>query len=111
MVARDPTVVSALVLSLLRGAPFEPLEEASLENLTRKTIFLIVLASRRCHSEVHSFSGLPSAVSFSDAQDWVTLVEPPPSYPLLGGSVLTIAPSNYAFQDYECFQANITTSI
>ncbi len=66
-----------LVLSYLEGAPFEPLEEAYLENLTRKTVFLIVLASRRCRSEVHSFLGLPSAVSFSDPQEWVTLIELP----------------------------------
>ena len=45
-----------LVLSFLKGAPFEPLEEASLENLTRKTGFLIVLDSGRRSSEVHSFS-------------------------------------------------------
>ena len=57
-----------LVLSFLKSAPFEPLEEGSLENLTRKTVFLIVFASGRCHSEVHSFSGPPSAVTFSDAQ-------------------------------------------
>ena len=66
-----------LVSSFLKGAHFEPLEEASLENLTRKTIFLIVLASRKCHSEVHSFSGLPSAGSFSDTQDQRTLIELP----------------------------------
>ena len=56
---------------------FEPLEEAFLENLTRNTVFLIVLASGRRRSKVHSFSGLPSAVSFSNAQDRVTLVELP----------------------------------
>ena len=31
--------------------------------------------------------------------------------PLLGGTVITIAPSNYAFQNTECSQANLTTSI
>ena len=45
-----------LVLSFLEGAHFEPLEEACLEGLTRRTIFLIVLASGRCLSEVYSFS-------------------------------------------------------
>ncbi len=53
-----------LVLPFLKGVPFEPLEEASLEDLTRKIIVLIVLASGTCHSEVHSFLCLPSAVSF-----------------------------------------------
>ncbi len=36
-----------LVLSFLKGAPLEFLEGASLENLTRKTLFLFVLASGR----------------------------------------------------------------
>ena len=34
-----------LVLSFLKGAPFELFDEASLEDLTRKTVFLVVLAS------------------------------------------------------------------
>ncbi len=66
-----------LVLSFLKGALFEALEEASLEDLTRKTVFLIFLASGRHHSKVHSFLGFPFAVSFPDAQDQVTLVELP----------------------------------
>ena len=66
-----------LVLSFLKGASFESLEGASLESQTRKTVFLIVLASGSRHSEVHSFSGLPSAVSFSDTQVRVTLIDLP----------------------------------
>ena len=66
-----------LVLAFLKGPPFEPLEEASLENLTRKTVFLTVLASGRRRSEVHNFSGLPAAVVFSEAVDRVTLIELP----------------------------------
>ena len=46
-----------LVLDYLRGAPFEPLEQASLANLTYKTCFLIALASTHRASEVHAFSG------------------------------------------------------
>ena len=53
-----------LVLSFLKGAPFEPLEEGTLEDLTRKTIFLVVLASGRHDSEVCSFSGLPFCCEF-----------------------------------------------
>ncbi len=62
-----------LVLSFLLVASFEPLKEASLEDLTRKTIFLVVLDSWRCFIEVHNFVGLLSAVTFSDTQDWVTM--------------------------------------
>ncbi len=47
-----------LGLSFLMGAPFESLQETSLENLTRKTVYLTVLASERYCSEEHSFSGL-----------------------------------------------------
>ena len=62
-------------MPFLKGAPFEPLGEASLDDLTRKAIFITVLASGRCRIEVYSFSGFPSAARYSDAQDWVTLVE------------------------------------
>ena len=61
-----------LVLFFFKEAPFEHLKEASLEDF--KTIFLIVWASERCRSEVHSFLGLPSAVVFTATQDWVTFV-------------------------------------
>ena len=53
-----------LVLSFLKGATFEPLEDISLEDLTRKTVFLTVLASGRHSREVHSVLGLLYAVSF-----------------------------------------------
>ncbi len=64
-----------LVLSFLKGASFGPLEEAFLDDLTSKTIFLIALVYGRCRSKVHSFSGLPSPVSFSATKDRITLVE------------------------------------
>ena len=50
----------SMVLSFLEGAPFEPLKEASMEDLTRMTILLIVLASGRCFSEVQIVLGLLS---------------------------------------------------
>ena len=44
------------VLSLLRGAPFEPLESCSLRDLTRKNIFLLSLAMARCVGELQAVS-------------------------------------------------------
>ena len=52
-----------LVLKFLRGPPFEPLKDASLKDLYRKTAFLISLASARRCSEVHALSGLDCDIS------------------------------------------------
>ena len=57
--ARDKTVKDkrapgwdlAFILESLRGAPYEPLKEASLKALTLKTVFLIALASGRRRGE------------------------------------------------------------
>ena len=67
----------SLVLSFFKGALFEPLEEASFENLIQKTMFLIVSASGRPHSKVHSFLGLPAARVFSASFVLMTVVELP----------------------------------
>lgn len=53
-----------LVLEFLRSSDFEPLHAASLPNLTRKTLMLLLLASARRGSEVHSLSGLQKDISF-----------------------------------------------
>ena len=66
-----------LVLAFLKGAPFEPLEQASILDLTRKVVFLIALASGRRRSEIHAFSGLDGAVRFTRSRSKVTLVQLP----------------------------------
>lgn len=53
-----------LVLEYLRTQDFEPLCSASLANLTRKAVFLVMLASGRRGSEIHALSGSPRDVSF-----------------------------------------------
>ena len=53
-----------LLLAFLREPRFEPLESASLVNLTYKTVFLLTLATARRISEIHAISGLPSDVAF-----------------------------------------------
>ena len=42
------------MLEHLRQAPYEPLEEASFEDLTRKTVFLLALATAARVSEIHA---------------------------------------------------------
>jgi hypothetical protein len=54
----------SVVLEFLRQNPFEPLSSASLENLTLKTVFLVMLASGRRASEVCAFSGAEADVAF-----------------------------------------------
>lgn len=54
-----------LVLEVLRGKDFEPLESISLKMLTLKTVFLVSLASSRRVSGVHALSGLDSDIAFS----------------------------------------------
>ena len=44
------------VLTYLSGAPFEPLGQASFRNLTKKTLFLVSLATVKCVSELQAIS-------------------------------------------------------
>ena len=54
--SRFPTWDLLRVLSLLRGSPFEPLESCSLRDLTRKTLFLLSLATARRVGELQAVS-------------------------------------------------------
>ena len=54
------------VLSLLRGSPFEPLESCSLRDLTRKTLFLLSLATARRVGELLAVSAAVSSSSRGD---------------------------------------------
>ena len=51
-----------LVLDALRRPPFEPLRSLDRATLTKKTAFLVMLASGRRASEVNALSGLPTTV-------------------------------------------------
>ena len=48
-----PSSNFSLVLHQLTKAPFEPLKQASLKHLAFKTVFLLVLVSGKCRSEIH----------------------------------------------------------
>ena len=54
--SRFPTWDLLRVLSLLCGSPFEPLESCSLRDLTRKTLFLLSLATARRVGELQAVS-------------------------------------------------------
>lgn len=58
----------ALVLDHLNSAIYEPLETVSLQALTRKTVFLLALASAKRVSEIH---GLMASVSHPE--DWSSI--------------------------------------
>ena len=68
-----------LVLAFLKGAPFELSENASLDDLMPKTVFLMVL--REMTQWIHRFSGLPAVEIFPDPLDWLTVVELPDFWP------------------------------
>ena len=45
----------SVVLNELTKAPFEPMKDTDLKHLTFKTVFLLALASCKCHSEIHAW--------------------------------------------------------
>ena len=53
-----------VILRYLQSDKFEPLTTASLLHVTRKTLFLVMLACARRISGIHAFSGLPRDISF-----------------------------------------------
>ena len=65
------------VLEALTKAPFEPLAEASLRNLTIKTVFLVAIASGQRRSALHALSSAPGHIRWE--RTGVRLI-PNPSY-------------------------------
>ena len=59
--SRVPPWDLSLVLSFLRGAPFEPLSSCSLRDLTRKVLFLVALVTARRVRELHTLSAVVSS--------------------------------------------------
>ena len=66
-----PTWNLLKVLEFRKSPVFEPLHQASLRNLTRKTLFLIALASAKRVSELQALS---RTVSFSSSAAAVSYV-------------------------------------
>ena len=59
--SRVPPWDLSLVLSFLRGAPFEPISSCSLRDLTRKVLFLVALATARRVGELQALSAVVSS--------------------------------------------------
>ena len=58
----------ALVLRVLREAPFEPMDSISFKALTFKTVFLLALASGRRRSEIHALGVSDGLIKFSKTE-------------------------------------------
>ena len=61
----------SLVLQKLRGAPFEPMDKASIKWVTLKTVFLLALASGKRRSELHAIER--NGISWPEDKNSVTL--------------------------------------
>ncbi len=62
------------VLWSLSKAPYEPLDQASLQYLTWKTAFLLTMASAKRRSEIHALSVEEGHIRFNDSNGSVTLL-------------------------------------
>ena len=62
------------VLWSLTKAPYEPLDQASLQVLTWKTVFLLVFASAKRRSEIHALSVEDGHLRFNDSDGSVSLL-------------------------------------
>ena len=62
---RQPFWDVFLVLKYLRSPAFEPIAECSIEKLSQKTLFLVMLACSRRMSGIHGLSGLDRDIEFT----------------------------------------------
>ena len=62
------------VLWSLTKSPYEPLDQASLQHLTWKTVFLLTLASAKRRSEIHALSVEEGHLRFNSSDGSVTLL-------------------------------------
>ena len=79
---RPPSVPSwdlTLVLTSLRGRPFEPLQSVELKVLSLKTVLLVALASLKRVGDLHAFSVDESCLEFGPGDSHVIL-RPRPGY-------------------------------
>ena len=67
----------ACVLWSLTKAPYEPLDQASLQFLTWKTVFLLTMASAKRRSEIHALSIEDGHLRFNSSDGSVTLLVQP----------------------------------
>ena len=89
------------VLEYLRSPVFEPLDQCSLRDLTRKTLFLVALASAKRISELQALSCKVSVSSSSMAVSYV------PEFVAKTESALRPLPRTFAIQSLSDFAAGL----
>ena len=62
------------MLGSLTKAPYEPLDQSSLQFLTWKTVFLLTMASSKRRSEIHALSIEDNHLRFDAVDESVTLL-------------------------------------
>ena len=77
----------ACVLGSLTKAPYEPLNQASLQFLTWKTVFLLTMASVKLRSEIHALSVVegqllcqPGFLANINSPIWLLTLQGPKSF-------------------------------
>ena len=98
---RPPSWDLLTVLNFLRSLPFEPLSSASLRDLTRKTLFLIALATAKRVGELQALSRL---VSFSSSAAGLSYV---PEFVAKAETSLRPLPRSFEVQSLGDFAAGL----
>ena len=89
------------VLSLLRGPPFEPLSLCSLQDLTRKVLFLVSLATAHCVGELEAVS---SPMSFAGDDIFLSYL---PEFRAKSESASNPLPCSFAVQSLQDFVGSL----
>ena len=98
---RPPSWDLPTVLNFLRSSPFEPLSSASLHDLTRKTLFLIALATAKRVGELQAPS---RRVSFSSSAAGLSYV---PEFVAKTGTATRPLPRSFEVQSLGDFAAGL----
>ena len=98
---RPPSWDLPSVLNFLRSSPFEPLSSASLRDLTRKTLFLISLATAKRVGELQALS---RRVSFSSSSACLSYV---PEFVAKTETATRPLPRSFEVQSLEDFAAGL----
>ena len=98
---RPPSWDLPTVLNFLRTSPFEPLSSASLRDLTRKTLFLIALATAKRVGELQALS---HRVSFSSSAAGLSYV---PEFVAKTETATRLLPCSFEVQSLGDFAAGL----
>ena len=104
-VVRPPSWDLLCVLTYLRSPVFEPLHKSSLRNLSRKTLFLLALATAKCVGELQALS---RAVSFSSSAAGISYV---PEFLAKTESAVRSLPRSFSVPSLGDFAAGLTEDL